>query len=297
MTFNNPSDAIGYTVTYAADNGSGAPADEYASDLPILAGDYLAKVVFDNGNYDEIVYQFTINKMSVAVVWSGDSTSLMSGASSYKWLYDGSEHAPKAVATVSGVTVDGTPVTELEVTVSGMKVVGNYTATAVLKNTDLNDNFTLTNDTQTYSIERSTITSVEWYSYGSSTAVAAGAKPEYLYIEVYGRPGPKLSAYGIATMTGTDGTGGTVTRTAKVALTVTYSGTAGSNVNPSWEWDQGEYVATAALSGDAAANCTMSATALTLNFKVTSLKLDTTKADVEWVFDNTALTDSVSGDK
>lgn len=293
FTFDNPSSAVTYKVTYAVDGGSGIPSGEYTSDLPVNAGNYLAKVEFDNGDYEDIVYQFTIQKMNVAVKWSGDSLSVMQGASSYKWLYDGSEHAPKAVASVSGVTVDGTAVTSLEITVAGQTAVGSHTATAQLKNTDLNKNFALTNDTQSFAIERSTITSVEWYEYGSVTPVASGVKPSYQYISVYGRQGPRLSAYGIATMQGPDESGATVTRTAKVPLTVTYGG----NVNASGYWSIDNYTATASLSGDAAANCTMTAVALTLDFEVTALQLTTEKADIEWVFDNTALTDSVTSAK
>ncbi len=184
FTFDNPADAVTYAITYAADDGSGNPVGEFTTDLPVNAGKYIAKVEFDNGNYEEILYQFTIQKMNVAVTWSGDSLSVMQGASSYKWLYDGSEHAPKAVASVSGVTVDGTAVTSLEITVAGQKNVGNHTATAVLKNTDLNKNFALTNDTQSYIIERSEITSLEWYEYGSATPLASGVKPSYQYIRL-----------------------------------------------------------------------------------------------------------------
>lgn len=288
FTFDNPADAVTYAITYAADDGSGNPVGEFTTDLPVNAGKYIAKVEFDNGNYEEILYQFTIQKMNVAVTWSGDSLSVMQGASSYKWLYDGSEHAPKAVASVSGVTVDGTAVTSLEITVAGQKNVGNHTATAVLKNTELNKNFALTNDTQSYIIERSEITSLEWYEYGSATPLASGVKPSYQYISVYGRQGPKLSAYGIATMQGPDASGATVTITVKVPLNVTYSG----NINASGYWSVGTYTAVAALSSDAAANSTLTATALTLDFDVTELQLETSEADVEWVFDGNALTDS-----
>lgn len=288
FTFDNPADAVTYAITYAADDGSGNPVGEFTTDLPVNAGKYIAKVEFDNGNYEEILYQFTIQKMNVAVTWSGDSLSVMQGASSYKWLYDGSEHAPKAVASVSGVTVDGTAVTSLEITVAGQKNVGSHTATAVLKNTDLNKNFALTNDTQSYIIERSEITSLEWYEYGSATPLASGVKPSYQYISVYGRQGPKLSAYGIATMQGPDASGATVTITVKVPLNVTYSG----NINASGYWSVGTYTAVAALSSDAAANSTLTATALTLDFDVTELQLETSEADVEWVFDGNALTDS-----
>lgn len=288
FTFDNPADAVTYAITYAADDGSGNPVGEFTTDLPVNAGKYIAKVEFDNGNYEEILYQFTIQKMNVAVTWSGDSLSVMQGASSYKWLYDGSEHAPKAVASVSGVTVDGTAVTSLEITVAGQKNVGNHTATAVLKNTELNKNFALTNDTQSYIIERSEITSLEWYEYGSATPLASGVKPSYQYISVYGRQGPKLSAYGIAKMQGPDASGATVTITVKVPLNVTYSG----NINASGYWSVGTYTAVAALSSDAAANSTLTATALTLDFDVTELQLETSEADVEWVFDGNALTDS-----
>lgn len=271
FAYTDSSETLTVTLTYGVDKGDGT-ADKYTADLPVNAGDYVVKAVFENGNYDEILHPFTIGKKQVSVAWTGDKDSV-SVSNGYKWLYDGKEHAPTATASVAGVA----GVTELEITVAGKTDTGNYTATAVLKNTELNKNFTLTGETKNYEIAHSTITAVKWYNYGSDTPVAG--KPSYQYISVFGRPGPNLSAYGVATMQGPDESGSTVTRTVEVPMKVSYIG----SFNPSGYWNIGTYTAQAAVSNSNSSTA-LAGTALQLEFDVTEKQLETTVATIVWEF-------------
>ena len=271
FAYTDSSETLTVTLTYGVDKGDGT-ADKYTDDLPVNAGNYVVKAVFENGNYDEILHPFTIGKKQVSVAWTGDKDSV-SVSNGYKWLYDGKEHAPTATASVAGVA----GVTELEITVAGKTDTGNYTATAVLKNTELNKNFTLTGETKNYEIAHSTITAVKWYNYGSDTPVAG--KPSYQYISVFGRPGPNLSAYGVATMQGPDESGSTVTRTVEVPMKVSYIG----SFNPSGYWNIGTYTAQAAVSNSNSSTA-LAGTALQLEFDVTEKQLETTVATIVWEF-------------
>lgn len=283
FAYTDSSETLTVTLTYGVDKGDGT-ADKYTADLPVNAGNYVVKAVFENGNYDEILHPFTIGKKQVAVAWTGDKDSV-SVSNGYKWLYDGKEHAPTATASVAGVA----GVTELEITVAGKTDTGSYTATAVLKNTELNKNFTLTGETKNYEIAHSTITAVKWYNYGSDTPVTG--KPSYQYISVFGRPGPNLSAYGVATMQGPDESGSTVTRTVEVPMKVSYIG----SFNPSGYWNIGTYTAQAAVSNSNSSTA-LTGTALQLEFDVTEKQLETTVATIVWEFVS-AQTDGDTGAK
>lgn len=283
FAYTDSSETLTVTLTYGVDKGDGT-ADKYTADLPVNAGNYVVKAVFENGNYDEILHPFTIGKKQVSVAWTGDKDSV-SVSNGYKWLYDGKEHAPTATASVAGVA----GVTDLEITVAGKTDTGNYTATAVLKDTELNKNFTLTGETENYEIAHSTITAVKWYNYGSDTPVTG--KPSYQYISVFGRPGPNLSAYGVATMQGPDESGSTVTRTVEVPMKVSYIG----SFNPSGYWNIGTYTAQAAVSNSNSSTA-LTGTALQLEFDVTEKQLETTVATIVWEFVS-AQTDDDTGAK
>ncbi|MDE7329525.1 MAG: MBG domain-containing protein [Clostridia bacterium] len=285
FSYTDSAETLGFTVTYGKDKGDGT-AEEYTEDKPVLAGNYVAKIVFDNGNYTEELHAFTITKKTVTVSWSGDELSVIGSGNSYRWLYDGKEHAPVATATADGE--------ELALKVAGQTNAGSYTATATLEDNEINKNFTLSGNTHAYSIVQSTITAVKWYEYGATNPVADGAKLSYQYISVYGWDGPKLSAYGVATMQGQGTDGGTVTRTVEVPMAVTYQG----NVNTTGYWSVDTYTAVAAVrNGDRNGNCTTSLAAadMSISFAVTEKQLETTVATIVWAFDADATEDADNG--
>lgn len=261
------------TVTYAK-----AGSDEFSEELPVNAGSYVAKIVEESGNFEEATLTFEIKAKSVEVVWSLDENSVLAGTT-YEWSYDGKKHAPvaKAVFSFNGVE------TELELDVDGRSAVGRGTVSATLKDTDFNKNFTLTNTTVNVEIVASLITEVRWYAYGSDTPFEDGESPSFTWISVYGKDGPKLSAYGVVYLDGVNEAGESIKVTTLYPLDVNYP-----SYHDGFWWTGKElstpYTAEAKLA-DAGSNCTMSTSAkyTTLSFYVTDLTADESYADVRWV--------------
>lgn len=267
-TFN--SGDLDIKVTYAV-----AGSDKFTEELPVNVGSYVAKVVEVNGNFNEETVPFEITKANIAVVWSLDELSVKAvtdNKTTYQWLYDGKAHAPVATLTFGDV--------EIGLTVNGISAIGTYTVTAVYENNDYNNNFNITNTTANVEIVRSAITAVRWYENGASEPLAAGATPSYKYIAVYGENGPKLSAYGAATLSGVDDNGADITVTALIPMNVSYSEFVR---NGFWTARKEPYNATASLSGAYAPYCDMRTDDTEIQFYVTDLTEDASYADVRWV--------------
>ncbi len=261
------------TVTYAK-----AGSDDFSEELPVNAGNYVAKIVEGSGNFEEATLTFEIEVKSVSVDWSLDENSVLAG-STYEWSYDGKKHAPvaKAVFSLNGVE------TELELDVDGRSALGRGTVTATLKDTDFNKNFTLSNATASVEIVASLITEVRWYAYGSDTPFENDETPSFTWISVYGKDGPRLSAYGVVSLDGVNEAGESIKVTTLYPLEVNYP------VYHDGYWWTGKelttpYTAEARLT-DVGANCSMSTSAkyTTLSFYVTDLTADENTADVRWV--------------
>jgi len=135
------------------------------------AGDYIAtaalKTVEEQNNYtltNEINF-YVIAKQSVAVVWGGAES----------FTYDGTDQSAKISAKYN---------TNVELNVgfgTTFKNAGGYMATATLKTPAEENNYTLTNDTKLYEIEKATATidkngvTTEYTYNGSEQTVNSGA--------------------------------------------------------------------------------------------------------------------------
>jgi len=263
---------LAYKATYAKADASGNATGEYSEELPVNVGKYVLKVEILDKNYqvaggEYFTEVYEVKAKEITVVWSGDDTSMLSDGV-YIWLYDGNKHAPRATADGIDLTVSG----------ESSAVAGVLTATASLDD----KNYILKGSlTASYQIIKSTVTGTKWYTYGSDTPIADGEVPEIPYISVYGKEGPKFSAYGA--LTAADPTVvWTATETAYIKLLVTYP----EYEQGYWTVREQSYGANATLAGADKFNdsCTMPlAVAANASFKVTDITHDSAKADIRWI--------------
>ncbi len=123
---------------------------------------YTATASIGDTNYlihvTTVSHSFTISPLAVGIDW---------GTTSFE--YDGKPHAP--TATVNGVSG------ALDITVDGAQTnVGDYTATATLKNSTDRNNYTLTNPARSYSVTAKSVTVTV-----NDLTVEYGETPVYSY--------------------------------------------------------------------------------------------------------------------
>lgn len=271
---NDNGDDVQYKATYAKVDQYGNVIGEYGEALPVNVGRYSVKIEVLDGNYcvsggEYFTEIYEVEVKEITVVWSGDDNSMLENGV-YLWLYDGNKHAPTATAE------------DIELTVTGANstVAGVLTATASLDNA----NYKLVGSlTASYQIIKSVVTGTVWYEYGSETPidVDGGEVPEIPYISVYGKDGPKFSAYGALTAADPNVTW-TATETSYIKLQVSYP----EFEQGYWTVREQVYSASATLAGADKFNdsCSMPlSVAAQATFKVTDLSHDSEKAEIKWI--------------
>ncbi len=269
-----------FKAEYAA--VTGGTTREYSSNAPVNAGNYILKITDTEGNYNVYEGTFTIERASVTAVWSADPSAIFADGS-FVWLYDGKQHAPEA-------TVHGLNRAELEVTVTGGQTNNTGSGTATARALISDDNYTLSNATQTFKILQSRVNAIKWFE---SDGKEVEGNPSYQYISVYGKDGPGLVAYGV--LEARTASAWTGSSELLILLDVTYS-TSDGKIPSSGYWDYStegvSYTATASLksSDKANTNCAflngITGEALQLDFTVTDLVIVNDTVTVYWVIEN-----------